>query len=418
MFVPETPVRVRWHAPVFCFIFFTVTLFAQRGEPVETLVDRVSDPVEPYIVDIDLRELPPPVQWQPGDSIKEVPRRKTSFPQEVKEPRPSVDPLLELQERAAMPENTRAFDAPILNFDGQGFSGVNPPDTVGDIGIDYYIQSINAGGGATYVIYNKSDGSVAAGPLDMDVLGTGICSGGLGDPIILYDEPAGRWMISEFSGNGNALCVYISQTGDPISGGWFSYTFTTPSFPDYPHYGVWNDAYYVGTNEGGRIIYAMDRTQMLAGAAATMQRFVVPDLAGFGFNALTPADLDGSDMAPPGSPGIIMGHRDDEVHNGGSADPTQDWLDIYELTIDFDTPGNSSLVGPTSVGIGEFDSHLCGLTSFSCFPMPGSGTTLDPLREVIMHRLTYRNFGSHQTLVGNHVTDVDGTDRGGLRWWE
>jgi hypothetical protein len=43
---------------------------------------------------------------------------------------------------------------------------------------------------------------------------------------------------------------------------------------------------------------------------------------------------------------------------------------------------------------------------------------LDPLREVIMWRLQYRNFGRHQTLVGNFVTDVDGTDHGGIRWFE
>jgi hypothetical protein len=35
-----------------------------------------------------------------------------------------------------------------------------------------------------------------------------------------------------------------------------------------------------------------------------------------------------------------------------------------------------------------------------------------------MWRLQYRNFGSHETLVGNLVTDVDGTDHGGIRWFE
>ena len=44
--------------------------------------------------------------------------------------------------------------------------------------------------------------------------------------------------------------------------------------------------------------------------------------------------------------------------------------------------------------------------------------TLDPLREVVMFRLAYRNFGSHQALVGNLVTDVSGTDQGGIRWFE
>ncbi|MEO1995061.1 MAG: LamG-like jellyroll fold domain-containing protein, partial [Planctomycetaceae bacterium] len=39
------------------------------------------------------------------------------------------------------------FDTPLVNVDGQGFNGVQPPDTVGDVGIDYYVQAINAPGG-------------------------------------------------------------------------------------------------------------------------------------------------------------------------------------------------------------------------------------------------------------------------------
>ena len=33
----------------------------------------------------------------------------------------------------------------------------------------------------------------------------------------------------------NRLCVYISKTDSPISGGWNFYGFATPALPDYPH---------------------------------------------------------------------------------------------------------------------------------------------------------------------------------------
>ena len=33
-------------------------------------------PYEPYVIDIDLRDVPPPVEWRPGDPIKEIPRKK------------------------------------------------------------------------------------------------------------------------------------------------------------------------------------------------------------------------------------------------------------------------------------------------------------------------------------------------------
>jgi hypothetical protein len=91
--------------------------------------------------------------------------------------------------------------------------------------------------------------------------------------------------MSEFipRASGNRLCVYISQTNDPVAGGWFLYGFITPNFPDYPKYAVWPDAYYVSTNEANPAAYALDRTNMLAGLPATSQRFTAPDLAGFGF---------------------------------------------------------------------------------------------------------------------------------------
>ena len=373
----------------------------------------VSEPVYPTIIDIDLRDIPIAEGWKPGDPIKEVPRKRTSRAKEVKPPA-ILDALLVVQEEAV---GSDALSGTDLNFTAQGYTGVNPPDTVGDVGIDYYIQSINGSGGAVYVIYNKNDGSVAAGPFSMDALGSGNCGSGLGDPIILYDELASRWMISEFSNSGNLMCVYVSQTSNPVTGGWYNYSFAGSSFPDYPKYGVWPSAYFAGSNENTSRVYAFDRVSMLAGSPATSQAFSVTKLSGFGFQMIPPADHDGSTAPPANAPGIFMRHRDTEVHSG-LTDPSNDYLEIYEFDVDWATPANTTLSGPTQIAISEFDSSLCGLTSFNCFPQPGTSTTLDPLREVVMNRLVYRNFGSHETLVGNLVTDVNGSDRGGVRWFE
>ena len=126
--------------------------------------------------------------------------------------------------------------------------------------------------------------SMVAGPVILDTLGAPApCNSGFGDPVVLWDPLADRWILSEFSGTANALCVYVSQTANPVTGGWFAYTFFTPDFPDYPKYAVWPDAYYVGTNEGNAPpAYALDRARMLAGLSATFQRFTAPGLAGFG----------------------------------------------------------------------------------------------------------------------------------------
>ena len=373
-------------------------------------------PSTPTVFNGDLRDLPRAPEWQPGDGIKEIPRREHHPPRIVPPPlEPQIDPLLAVQEQAS--RNVRSVTPPILNFAGGGFTGVNPPDTVGDVGLNHYVQMINGNSGSVFRVFNKADGSLASGPTSLESLGTGNCASGAGDPVVLYDQLANRWFLSEFSSSGNRLCIYISQTSNPISGGWFAYQFTAPGFPDYPKYGVWPDAYYAATNESSPAVYAFNRAQMLIGAAATAQRFTAPDLAAFPFQALIPADADGANPPPAGAPNPFMRHRDDESHNPpGTAG--QDFVEIWNYHVDFATPANSTFTGPINIPIAEIDSELCGFSSFNCFPQQGSGTTLDPLREVIMNRLQYRNFGTHQTLVGNFVTDVDGTNHGGVRWFE
>ena len=99
-----------------------------------------------------------------------------------------------------------------------------------------------------------------------------------GDPIVLYDPLADRWLLSQF-----ALptfpnppffeCIAISKTSDP-TGAYFVYTFNTPGneMPDYPKIGVWPDAYYMTTNQftnggpfNGAGFFAFERAKMLAG---------------------------------------------------------------------------------------------------------------------------------------------------------
>ena len=326
------------------------------------------------------------------------------------------DPLLALQE-SVTPAEPDAFGTPILNFNGQGYTGVNPPDTVGDVGPNHYIQMINGSGGSLVRLYNKATGAPIGSQFNLDDLATGgACQSGAGDPIVLYDKLANRWLLSEFAASGNHLCVYVT-TGPNPAGTYYYYDFTTPNFPDYPKYAVWPDAYYVSTNENSPTAYALNRTRMLNGLSATYQRFTAPSLSGFGFQALTPADLDGATAPPAGSQGLFARHRDTEVHGPGGL-PAKDLIELWRLQVNWTTPSASSFSKLADIQVAEFDSTLCGLTSFSCVQQPGTSVRLDPLREVVMWRLAYRNFGSRQVLVGNFTTDVNGNDRAGVRWFE
>lgn len=408
------------------FMVFSVPAQSQRQlRPRRVVVGaEVVSSVKPTTRKIDLRRQSRRRSWRRGEGIRYIPKRFYASPKlesylkDVKPRRPSDDPLVGAQR--SFPQR-RAFTSTEVNTAGIGFSGAVPPDPTVDVGSSYVIQATNTGSGSTFNIYDKSDGTLEVGPLSMQDLATGgtDCAQGAGDPIILYDEAASRWMLSEFSEFGNKLCVYISITSDPITGGWYNYEFSAPYFPDYPKYAVWTDAYYFGTNEdSGPALYAIDRTRMLAGLSATMQRFQVPSLSAFSFQMLTPVDIDGPTPPPAGSPGIFMRHRDDEAHNSGSANSSSDQLEIYEMSIDWDTPSSSQLSGPIVLTVAEFDSHFCGYTTFSCLPQPNGATDLDPLREVVMWGVQYRNMGSYEAIVGSHVTDTTGTDVAGPRWWE
>ena len=91
---------------------------------------------------------------------------------------------------------------------------------------------------------------------------------------------------------------------------------------------------------------------------------------------------------------------------------------MWRLDVDWQNTSNTSITQIPSIDVADFESDLCGLVAFACFPQPGTGTTLDPLREVIMNRLQYMNHDDYETLVGNFVVDVDGTNLGGVRWFE
>jgi hypothetical protein len=402
---------------VFAIVIGAAALSARQGATVQRMPNWVSNPVTPELT-IALMDAPRAAEPVPG--IEEENEDHRTYPRPGQEtvptepPPPQTDALLAQQE-AAVKGADRAVQVPV-NVAGQAYTFVAPADPSGAVGPSHFVQAINDGSGTRVTIYNKN-GTFNAGPFILDSLGLGECATGGGDPVVLYDRLANRWLLSEFADFPSPhLCVYVSTSGDPL-GTYWRYDFTAPVFPDYPKYAVWPNAYYATSNEDSPAIYAFDRTQMLAGGVATFQRFEAPSLAAFPFQALTPADLDGNTAPPGGSPGIFMRHRDDEAHNI-SPNGAVDFLEIWTLAPNFVTPLSSIFSGPTNIAVTSFDSELCGFSSFSCFPQPSGLNPLDPLREVIMYRLQYRNFGTHEALIGNFTVDTNGANRGGIRWFE
>lgn len=399
---------------------------AQAGEPAFRRGAEAAPPAAPQVFRGDLRELPPAPDWRPGDGVRQLGRRAWREGRASASPPPeaaslALDPLIAAQLGAEGQLTDPAFGTPLLNLNGQGYTGFSPPSPSGDVGGIYFIQMVNGPtGAARFTVHDKTSGAILAGPTQLDSLGAGDCASGFGRGIVLYDKMAERWLLSELASSGGGLCVYLSQTANPLTGGWYAYFFATPTFPDYPKYGVWSDAYYVGANESSPSLIALDRARMLAGLPATAQRFLAPDLSAFGFQMLAPVDHDGRSAPPAGEPGLFIRHNDDEAHSTPDV-AGADSLELFEFRVDWTTPANSTLTGPIAVAINEISSNFCGFTSFSCIPQPGP-TRLDPLREVVMNKPTYRHRRGTQILVGSLVTNVAAnpatTTNAAVRWFE
>lgn len=300
----------------------------------------------------------------------------------------------------------------LLSFEGMANPNVYPPDPCGEIGRNEYIQMVNSSNGATFQIYDKS-GSTLYGPATCNTLWTQFGTTGLGDPIVMYDQQADRWMLSELSNSFSDVLLAISQTADPL-GSYYVYDFQTPGLPDYPKYFIWNDGYYFCSNEGsgGSPIYALNRNALLTGVQSTnLLRWTIPGFSAIGFQLASGADWDGSTPPPIGSPAYILRTYDDAWGGG------VDHLEVWELAVNWTSPGSSTLTGPTDLAVSPFDSELCPGFGY-CVPQPAGGN-LDVLQQIIMHRVLYRNFGSYESMVLNHVVDVDGTGAtAGVRWYE
>ncbi|MGB5161606.1 MAG: hypothetical protein WBQ27_10835, partial [Thermoanaerobaculia bacterium] len=68
----------------------------------------------------------------------------------------------------------------------------------------------------------------------------------------------------------------------------------------------------------------------------------------------------------------------------------------------------------------DVDPDMCNYER-NCIPQPPPATSvsyLDSLGNRLLHRLAYRNMGSHEVLVGSHTVDADSTDHAGVHWFE
>lgn len=340
----------------------------------------------------------------------------------------------------------QAMPTPSLTFNGTtaadnaavGVGGLSPPDTNGDVGPNHYVSSVNL----TMRVFDKA-GTPIGSPKKTSDLWAGLPASDPcrtrndGDPIVIYDQFADRWHISQFSipagaagiAGSNFQCVAVSTTSDP-TGSYYLWSYTYPGgiFNDYPKVGVWMDAYHMtfnqfnnaGTAFLGAGFFSQDRTKALNGdptATAVYKNIapIDPDAGG-----ILPPDIEGFVPPPAGLAAVFHEFRADEF-----GDP-DDTLRHYKWAPNFADPGSSVFSVLTDTVVADFDARQpSGRTDIE----QSGGSALDSISDRVMHRIAYRNLGTPaapiNSIVGNFSVNVGGvtptnaaTYQTGIRWFE
>ncbi len=318
------------------------------------------------------------------------------------------DALAEVQ-RSATQIATRA---PSIIFEAASGLPFAVSDPTGAIGRDFYVAAWNTG----WRIFNR-DGTPATPAASL----ASLLGDNDGDPIVLYDSEADRYIIMEFeTAPPFGFKIAISTTNDPVNDGWHTYDvsdFGTSAFPDYQKMSIWSDAYYMTANIGTREVWALDRDKMLTGdPTATMQTFSIPGGNGnppLGF--YSPHFFSVTDDNHPADGGATFVLQQDDAWAGVSG---ADRLHLWEVNVDFTTPENSDISGPNPIPVTPFVGVFDG-GAFNNLTQP-NGVDCDALQSLISNQAQFRRFGTHNSAVFSHVVDVGtgGTELAAVRWYE
>ena len=374
------------------------TVFFAATYASDVLAQSVSSPAK-YDLSPPLRSIPIPPKGRAAFLTEHL-VKKIPFPPQTR----AFRGVGAIQRQASRPLQIAPF-TPIPGVGRENFAITSdPPDTNGSVSNTHYVQWVNTG----FAVFDKATGARVFGPIDGNLLWTGF--GGNcehfndGDPIVLYDKLANRWVLTQFaiSQPPFSQCVAVSSSPDPM-GTYARYEYQFNDFNDYPKFGVWPDGYYAtfnmfnGNTFVGAKACAFERQQMLNGQAARMQCF---DAAGQG--GLLPSDLDGTTLPPTGTPNYVV--------NFGA-----DQLNLWKFHVDWTNPANSSFSAPAALPTAPFEP-ACRNAGGQCVIQPSGGAKLDTLSDRMMYRFAYRRFTDHESMLVSHTVAAGATT--GIRWYE
>ena len=376
---------------ILCSLVCPTLAFAASRTGKTTVTYPSASGVSQRLVDlpVDYSMFPTHIAPEPGRSTLASPSKPFSGP----------DPVLQQE---ALPQ-VGAIQG--INFDGIAQTGWIPPDNNLAVGPNHLVEIVN-----TSVSMYTKNGTLLTGPTNLPDLFApigGLCNTYVVDPVVLYDRPADRWVISGIGldyVSKYGECIAVSTTNDPT--GTYSlyfYSFGT-TLNDYPKLSTWatasNSAYLVSYNlNGGQAdICALDRTKMLAGNSTAAE---LCKTATASESTYLPGDMDGPTVPPDGTPGLFLSWHD---NNPGQ-------LYLRKLTLNF-ASGTATLSAPTTISVAN-DTSAC---FSSCVPQPGTTQTLDVLGDRLMYRFAIRHFADHDRAVVTHA--VLSGSQVAFRWYE
>ena len=265
-------------------------------------------------------------------------------------------------------------------------------------------------------IFNKTGTQLAAFTFNAfwpDTTSTLCDNSNSGDPTVIYDPIADRWIVADFAFAGAGTtppfyeCIAVSKTSDPVAGGWYLYPIRTddtlhPWFADYPKMGIWPDGLYMTANmfDSSDVfkevrVWAFNRGDLEAGL--TVRNRVV-DLASTAYFSLLPSNMRTAAGTPPvGRENLLV-----------SESRTLFSFEVWKFHVDYDG-GGTTFTGPTNVS----------QTTYTVAPttVPSPGNALDSLRERLMMQAQYSNIGGAESLWVNHTVRTAGSPAPvGIQW--
>ncbi len=292
----------------------------------------------------------------------------------------------------------------IMNWAGQT-SGSRPQDPTGAAGPNHYVQIINA---TPFKVYDKITGASLL-TANISTLWSPATSND-GDPILMYDKYADRWFVSQFGTSGNKIYIAISTTNDP-TGSYYAYTFTSPQFPDYLKFSIWENGYYMTSNQSTDKVFCFERDQMLVGnasARAVSANFTTGSVSSF-FVPL-PADAADGGLPVAGTPLPFFCYTENSW-GGGNIDGVK----IWNMTVNWGTTPSASISLNTTIPTSAFDGTYN--TSWNDIPQPGTTQMLDGIGGVPTFRAQWRPWNGYNTVVLNWGVKLSATQRS-IRWVE